>query len=72
VSGRAVAATVLPVTDDAAIPAHPPYGTCAGCQQLKHVTAEGFVRDHNRFEAIGTVVSPSRCSGSGARYQEAS
>jgi hypothetical protein len=66
------------VTHDAATPshadgpAHLAYGTCAGCQQLKHVTADGLVRIHNRFEATGTVVSPSRCSGSGVRYQEAS
>ncbi len=55
-------------TDD---PAHLAYGTCAGCQQLKHVTADGLVRVHNRFEATGTVVWPSRCRGSGRRYQEA-
>jgi membrane-bound inhibitor of C-type lysozyme len=60
------------VTDDAATENGPAYGTCAGCQQLKHVTTEGLVRDHNRFEATGTVVFRSRCSGSGARYQEAS
>lgn len=60
------------MTDDAAdAPAHPSYGTCGGCQQLKHVTADGLLRDHNRFEANGTVVSPSRCSGSGTRYIEA-
>lgn len=58
------------MTDDAEH-AHPSYGTCGGCQQLKHVTAEGLVRDHNRFEATGTVVSPSRCSGSGTSYLEA-
>lgn len=58
------------MTDDAATRAHPSYGTCGGCQQLKHVTAEGLLRDHNRFEATGTVVSPSRCSGSGTRYTE--
>jgi hypothetical protein len=66
------------VTHDAAIQtyaeqrAHHTYGTCSGCQQLKHVTAEGLVRVHNRFEATGTVVSPYRCSGSGHRHQEAS
>ena len=48
------------MTDDAATRTHPSYGTCGGCQQLKHVTAEGLLRDHNRFEATGTVVSPSR------------
>lgn len=51
---------------------YPAYGTCGGCQQLKHVTAEGLVRVHNRFEATGTVVYPSRCSGSGHRHQGAS
>ncbi|MDT7707970.1 MAG: hypothetical protein QOG20_3577 [Pseudonocardiales bacterium] len=59
------------MTDDATSTLHPAYGTCVGCQQLKHVTADGLVREHNRFEATGTVVSPSRCAGSGARSVEA-
>lgn len=47
---------------------HPHYGTCGGCRQLKHVDADGLLRVHNRFQATGTVVSPSRCSGSGTPY----
>lgn len=60
-------------TSQAAHPAarsHPHYGTCPGCRQLKHVTADGLVREHNRYRATGTVVSSLRCSGSRARYVE--
>jgi hypothetical protein len=49
---------------------HPHYGTCGGCHQLKHVDADGLVRDHNRYRTTGTVVSPLRCTGSGTRYLE--
>jgi hypothetical protein len=56
--------------NDATPRSHPYYGTCSGCRQLKHVTAEGLVRDHNRYRATGTVVTPLRCSGSGNRYLE--
>ena len=56
--------------NDATPRSHPNYGTCRDCHQLKHVTADGMVRDHNRFRATGTVVTPLRCSGSGARYLE--
>jgi hypothetical protein len=55
---------------DASSSTHPQYGTCGGCQQLKHVAADGLLRDHNRFEATGSVVSPLRCSGSGTPYLE--
>jgi hypothetical protein len=56
--------------NDATVRSHPHYGTCGTCLQLKHVTADGLVRDHNRYRATGTVVSPLRCSGSGTRYLE--
>ena len=42
------------------------YGTCPECGRLKHVTAEAFLRLHNRFEVRRTVVSAQRCAGSGA------
>ena len=58
------------MTNDSAPRSHPHYGTCAGCRQLKHVTAAGLVREHNQYRATGTVVVPLRCSGSGARYLE--
>jgi hypothetical protein len=58
------------VTNDATPRSHPYYGTCGGCHQLKHVTPDGVVRDHNRYRVTGTVVSPLRCTGSGARYLE--
>lgn len=50
--------------------AHPQYGTCSYCHRLKHVTPEGLVRLHNRYEAHGTVVTTLRCAGSGAPYSE--
>lgn len=56
--------------NDAIPRSHPHYGTCPGCHQLKHVTADGLVRDHNWYRANGTVVSSLRCTGSGARYLE--
>ena len=58
------------MTNDATPRSHPHYGTCSGCHQLKHVTADGLVRDHNQYRVTGTVVSPLRCSGSGTRYLE--
>ena len=56
--------------NDATTRSHPHYGTCRGCRRLKHVTADGLVRDHNSYRATGTVVSPLRCPGSGSRYLE--
>jgi hypothetical protein len=56
--------------NDATTRSHPHYGTCSGCHQLKHVSADGLVRDHNRYRVTGTVVSPLRCNGSGVRYLE--
>ncbi len=44
------------MTNDSAPRSHPHYGTCAGCRQLKHVTAAGLVREHNQYRATGTVV----------------
>lgn len=58
------------MTNDATTRSHPHYGTCSGCHLLKHVTPDGLVRDHNQYRATGTVISPLRCSGSGARYLE--
>ena len=58
------------MTNDATPRLHPYYGTCGVCRQLKHVTPDGLVRDHNRYRATGTVVSPLRCAGSGTRYLE--
>ena len=46
------------------------YGTCDACCQLKHVHPDGRVREHNRFAAHGTLISPERCSGSGAPATE--
>ncbi len=45
-----------PCTNDSTPRSHPHYGTCSGCHQLKHVTADGLVRDHNRYRVTGTVV----------------
>jgi hypothetical protein len=56
--------------NDATTRSHPHYGTCSGCRQLKHVTADGRVREHNQYRATGTVVVPLRCRGSGAPYLE--
>jgi hypothetical protein len=54
------------VTDPVSPRLHPQYGTCGGCRQLKHIRPDGRLRDHNRFAARGTLISPLRCSGSGA------
>jgi len=58
------------VTDDDTVRLHPHYGTCDDCRQLKHVTADGLVHDHNKFRSTGTAVASLRCGGSGTRYQE--
>lgn len=51
-------------------PAHPQYGVCSCCDRLKHVTPDGLVRLHNRYEAHRTVVTTLRCAGSGVPYVE--
>lgn len=56
--------------NDVSIRIHPHYGTCGSCHQLKHVSADGLVREHNSYRTTGTVVSPLRCAGSGSRYLE--
>jgi hypothetical protein len=47
------------------------YARCAGCAEIKDLTADGLLRDHNRYSADGTSIKVARCSGSGRRPQEA-
>jgi hypothetical protein len=41
------------------------YGRCSDCKELKHVTADGTVADHNGYDIDGTSVVVIRCPGSG-------
>jgi hypothetical protein len=41
------------------------YGRCSGCSELKHVTADATVADHNGYDTEGTSVAVVRCPGSG-------
>jgi hypothetical protein len=43
------------------------YGRCGDCDELKHVTPEGVVHEHNRYHTRGTALIASRCPGSGGR-----
>lgn len=40
------------------------YGRCSGCQEIKHVRADGTVAPHNGYDTDGTAVSVIRCPGS--------
>ena len=41
------------------------YGRCSGCNELKHMTADATVADHNGYDTEGTSVAVVRCPGSG-------
>jgi hypothetical protein len=41
------------------------YGRCSGCDEIKHVTADGTVHEHNDYEGDGTSLVVVRCPGSG-------
>jgi hypothetical protein len=41
------------------------YGRCSGCEEIKHVRADGTVADHNGYDTQGTSVAVIRCPGSG-------
>jgi hypothetical protein len=43
------------------------YGRCGECEELKHVTPEGVVHEHNSYFTRGTALVASRCPGSGSR-----
>jgi hypothetical protein len=43
------------------------YGRCGDCGELKHVTPEGVMHEHNRYGTRGTSLVASRCTGSGSR-----
>jgi hypothetical protein len=47
------------------------YARCSGCAEIKDLTPDGLLRDHNRYRADGTSVEVERCPGSGRRPQEA-
>ena len=40
------------------------YGRCSGCQEIKHVRADGTVAAHNGYDTDGTAVAVIRCPGS--------
>jgi hypothetical protein len=46
---------------------HARYGRCGDCGELKHVTPEGVVHEHNSFRTRGTELVATRCPGSGDR-----
>jgi hypothetical protein len=41
------------------------YGRCSGCNQVKHVMADGTVALHNGYDTEGMSVAVVRCPGSG-------
>jgi hypothetical protein len=41
------------------------YGRCSDCNEIKHVTADGIVAEHNQYDSEGTAVAVVRCPGSG-------
>jgi hypothetical protein len=41
------------------------YGRCSGCNEIKHVAADGTVNAHNRYDSAGTSLTAFRCPGSG-------
>jgi hypothetical protein len=40
------------------------YGRCSGCNEIKHVAADGTVNEHNRYDSEGTSLTTVRCPGS--------
>jgi len=47
------------------------YARCPACSEIKDLTPDGLLRDHNRYRADGTAVEVERCPGSGRRPQDA-
>jgi hypothetical protein len=43
------------------------YGRCAYCDEIKHVTPDGVLHDHNTYDTTGTAPVAVRCPGSGTR-----